>query len=160
MRQLFRIFALSALLTAPAYAQQGQIAFGNLRQDTSLPVNVDADQLSVQNTEGTAVFEGNVLVSQGDMKLQAKKVLVEYNEDRSAIAKLHATGGVTIKSLGDAATSSEALYTIDSGVIVMTGDVLLTQGRNALSGQKFSLNLKTGSGTMEGRVSTTFVPGR
>lgn len=160
MSHLFRIFALAALLAAPAHAQQAQVAFGNLRQDTSLPVSIDADQLSVQSAEGTATFSGNVLVSQGEMKLQAGQVLVEYTPDRSAIANLHATGGVTIKGQSDAATSNEALYTIDSGVIVMTGNVLLTQGPNALSGQKFRLNLKNGTGVMEGRVSTTFVPGQ
>ena len=44
------------------------------------------------------------------------------------------------------------------GTVVMTGDVLLTQGSSALSGQKLSIDLKTGTGIMEGRVSTTFIP--
>lgn len=149
---------LMAPLALPAQAQKAQVAFGNLRQDTSLPVDVSADKLSVDNASGSALFEGNVEVVQGEMRLKAAQVAVRYNEDRSAIAQMHATGGVTIASLGDAAQSNEALYTIDSGIIVMTGDVLLTQGPNVLSGQKFDLNLKTGSGVMEGRVSTTFVP--
>src|SRR5690606_15014754 len=43
-----------------AMAQQAQIAFGNLAQDTDLPVSVEADQLRVDNADGTAVFSGNV----------------------------------------------------------------------------------------------------
>jgi lipopolysaccharide export system protein LptA len=59
----------------------------------------------------------------------------------------------------DAAESKEAVYTIGSGNLVMTGDVLLTQGKSAIAGQKLVIDLKAGTGTMQGRVSTTFVPG-
>ena len=153
--------ALAALLAlcGPVAAQEAKIAFGGLAQDTSLPVEVQADTLSVNNADGTAVFEGNVLVGQGEMRLAAAKVAVEYDKDGKSIARLHATGGVTIANLADAAEAQEALYTIDSGVIVLTGDVLLTQGTSALSGQKLTIQLKDGTGVMEGRVSTVFVPG-
>lgn len=153
--------ALAALLAlcGPVAAQEAKIAFGGLAQDTSLPVEVQADTLSVNNADGTAVFEGNVLVGQGEMRLAAAKVAVEYDKDGKSIARLHATGGVTIANLADAAEAKEALYTIDSGVIVLTGDVLLTQGTSALSGQKLTIQLKDGTGVMEGRVSTVFVPG-
>ena len=153
--------ALAALLAlcGPVAAQEAKIAFGGLAQDTSLPVEVQADTLSVNNADGTAVFSGNVLVGQGEMRLAAAKVTVEYDKDGKAIARLHATGGVTIANLADAAEAQEALYTIDSGVIVLTGDVLLTQGASALSGQKLTIQLKDGTGVMEGRVSTVFVPG-
>ena len=153
--------ALAALLAlcGPVAAQEAKIAFGGLAQDTSLPVEVQADMLSVNNADGTAIFEGNVLVGQGEMRLAAAKVAVEYDKDGKSIARLHATGGVTIANLADAAEAKEALYTIDSGVIVLTGDVLLTQGTSALSGQKLTIQLKDGTGVMEGRVSTVFVPG-
>jgi lipopolysaccharide export system protein LptA len=66
---------------------------------------------------------------------------------------------VTVTNLGDAAEAREAVYTIDSGVIVLSGDVLLTQGPAAMAGQKLTINLKDGTGVMDGRVTTTFVPG-
>ena len=68
-------------------------------------------------------------------------------------------GGVIVTNLGDAAEAREAVYTIDSGVIVLSGDVLLTQGPSAMAGQKLTINLKDGTGIMEGRVTTTFQPG-
>jgi lipopolysaccharide export system protein LptA len=148
--------AMSPLL---AYAQDASIAFDGLSQDTTLPVDVQADSLSVDNAKGTAVFSGNVLVGQGDMRLSAASVTVEYGADGKSIARLHATGGVTIANLADAAEAREAVYSIDTGVIVLSGDVLLTQGASAMSGQKLTINLKDGTGVMEGRVSTTFVPG-
>ncbi len=148
-----------ALFAVAASAQQAQVAFGDLNQDTTLPVEVSADQLTVNNADGTAVFSGNVLVTQGEMKLSAAEVLVKYTPDQKAIDQLVASGGVTITNLGDAAEAQEAVYTIDSGVIVLTGNVLLAQGPSAMAGQKLTINLKDGTGIMEGRVTTTFVPG-
>ena len=40
----------------------------------------------------------------------------------------------------------------------MTGDVILTQGKNALSGEKLLINLNDGTATIEGRVKTIFQP--
>jgi lipopolysaccharide export system protein LptA len=41
----------------------------------------------------------------------------------------------------------------------MEGDVLLTQGQNALSSERLSIDLNAGTGRLEGRVQTIFVPG-
>lgn len=156
-----RSFALAfglALLAGGAAAQQ-KIAFGDLNQDTTLPVQVSADQLAVNNADGSAVFSGNVVVTQGEMKLAAAEVKVTYETEQNDIKELVASGGVTVANLGDAAEAQEAVYTIESGVIVLSGDVLLTQGPSAMAGQKLTINLKDGTGVMEGRVTTTFVPG-
>lgn len=147
-----------ALAAVSAEAQQ-KIAFGDLNQDTSQPVQVTADQLAVNNADGTVVFSGNVVVIQGEMKLAAGEVKVTYGTEQNDIESLVASGGVTVTNLGDAAEAREAVYTIDSGVIVLAGDVLLTQGPSAMAGQKLTINLKDGTGVMEGRVTTTFQPG-
>jgi len=150
---------LGLALATSAVAQQATIAFGELEQDTTLPVDVAAESFSVNNADGTALFSGDVRVTQGEMTLAAAEVRVEYNPEGNAISRLLASGGVTINSLGDAAAAAEAVYTIDTGVIVLTGDVLLTQGPSAMSGEKLTINLKDGTGVMEGGVTTTFVPG-
>lgn len=157
---MIRFMALAvALFATPGTAQQATIAFGDLQQNTTLPVEIAAETFSVNNADGTALFSGEVQVKQGDMTLAAAEVLVEYDLTGKAINRLLASGGVTITSLGDAAAAKEAVYTIESGQIVLTGDVLLTQGPSAMSGQKLTLNLTDGTGVMEGRVTTTFVPG-
>ena len=150
---------LFVALVGPALSQEAKVEFGGLKQDTSLPVNVEADSLAVNNGDGSAVFKGNVAVSQGEMKMSAAEVKVTYGAEGKGISSLHATGGVTIANLAEAAEAQEAVYTIDSGTIVMTGNVLLTQGGSTLSGQKLTIHLKDGTGVMEGRVSTTFIPG-
>lgn len=159
MSYLLRAFCLVVALSSPALAQQADLSFGGLKQDTSLPVEVTADSLSVDQADGSALFTGNVLVKQGDMRMTAGKIRVEYGADGKGIERLHATEGVTLVSPADAAEAAEAVYTIDSGSVVMTGNVLLTQGNAAISGEKLTVNLKDGTGTMTGRVKTVFTPG-
>jgi lipopolysaccharide export system protein LptA len=151
---IFLIF--SAMSVA---AQGANVAFGTIRQDTGLPVEVTADNLSVDQATGTAIFTGNVLIGQGEMRLSASSVLVVYRANGEGIARLEATGGVTLVSGPDAAESDRADYDIDTGTIVMTGNVLLAQGRNALSSDKMSVKLSDGTAQMSGRVRTVLQPG-
>ena len=141
-----------------AQAQGANVAFGSIKADPSLPVEVTADSLDVNQSDGTAEFIGSVLVGQGDMRLSAQRVLVIYNQEASGIERLEATGDVVLVSGPDAAEADRAEYSIDSGVIVMTGDVLLTQGNNALTSEKMIVNLVTGTAQMTGRVKTILQP--
>lgn len=159
---MFRPLLLSlfcALAPTLGAAQQASVNFGGLKQDTTLPVEVKADSLAVNQADGSATFTGNVLVGQGAMRLSAASVRVEYGAGGTSIQKLHASGGVTLASAKDAAEAREAVYTIATGQVVMSGDVLLTQGASAMSGQRLVIDLKAGTGRMEGGVSTIFVPG-
>jgi lipopolysaccharide export system protein LptA len=147
---------------APAVVQaqaETSVAFGSLKSDPTQPVEVTSDQAQFNQTSGTAIFLGNVIVIQGTMRLTAPEVQVDYAADGKRIARVHATGGVTLANEGEAAEAQDAVYTIDTGQVVMTGEVLLTQGTSALSGKVLTVDLATGTGVMEGRVQMVFVPG-
>lgn len=147
------------LLAAPVLAQGTGVAFGTIQQDTGAPVEVTADNLSVDQETGTAIFTGNVLIGQGEMRLSAARVLVVYRAENRGIARLEATGGVTLVSGPDAAESERADYDIDTGTIVMTGNVLLAQGPSALSADRMSVRLSDGTAQMSGRVRTILQTG-
>jgi lipopolysaccharide export system protein LptA len=157
--RISRLFGAILLLWPVAVQAAGtDVAFAGLKTDPTLPVQVTADQLSVNQTDGTAVFTGNVVVTQGTMTLQAGTVRVEYAADKKSIARLLADGGVKLAAGTEAAAAKTAEYAPETGDLVLKGDVLLTQGVSAMSGQTLKLSLKTGLGTMEGRVTTTFTP--
>jgi lipopolysaccharide export system protein LptA len=162
MRSRFIPFLLAAALALPtgaALAQGTTVAFGGLKADTRLPVEVTAENLTVNQTDGTAIFTGDVVVTQGEMRMQASEIRVEYDATGKAIARLLATGGVIVVNATDAAEAAAADYTIATGEVVMTGGVLMTQGQAAIKGERLVINLKTGPGRMEGGVTTTFTPG-
>lgn len=141
-----------------ALAQGAQVAFGETEQDSILPVEVSADSLNVNQTDNTAVFTGNVIIGQGEMRLTAPRVLVVYQEDQKGIERLQATGGVTLVSGEDAAEATRADYNIETGLIEMQGDVLLVQGANALTADQMFVDTKAGTARMAGRVKTVLQP--
>lgn len=143
----------------PGAAQGTSVAFGTIQQDTDLPVEVTSDSLSVDQNTGTAVFTGNVLIGQGEMRLTAPRVLVVYLQEQKGIERMEATGGVTLVSGPDAAESDRADYSIVDGTIVMTGNVLLDQGPNALSADRMTVQLSDGTAQMAGRVKTIIQTG-
>ena len=146
-------------LMTPLYAQGPQVAFGAIQQDTSAPVEVSAAELNVDQETGAAVFTGNVVIGQGEMRLSAPRVLVIYREDQAGIERMEATGGVTLVSGPDAAESQRADYSIDTGLIVMTGDVLLTQGQSAIASERMTVDLEDGTARMQGSVKTILQTG-
>lgn len=151
--------ALIVSFPAQAMAQGPNLAFGN-SDNSDKPVEIEADSLAVNQNDGTAEFSGNVKIVQGDMIVQAPKVLVEYTEDQSEVKRLEASGGVTIVSGEDAAESETADYRVKDQVIVMTGAVTIVQGPNTLSSDKVTINLETGTAQMEGRVRTVLQSGK
>ncbi|WP_406720224.1 lipopolysaccharide transport periplasmic protein LptA [Thioclava litoralis] len=159
MRQFLTVMILGAGLAFPTLGAAQQVAFGGLSTDTKAPVEITSDSLQVDQSTGEAVFRGDVLVVQSDMRLKAAELHVEYGETQSEINKLIASGGVTLVSQTDAAESQDAVYDVRSGNLVMTGNVLLTQGKNALSGNKLTVDMTTGTGQMDGRVRTILAPG-
>ena len=157
--RLLLIALFTALISTQALAQGASVAFGTIAQDTSLPVEVSSDELSVDQETGTAIFTGNVVIGQGNMRLSAGRVMVVYRETADGIAKLEATGGVTLVSGNDAAEAQRADYSIDDGTIVMRGNVLLAQGRSALSADRMTIRLRDGTARMTGNVRTRLQTG-
>lgn len=147
-----------ALTTGPALAQD--VSFGSIEADTSAPVEVAADSLSVNQGDGSAVFTGNVVIGQGEMRLSADKVTVEYAQGgQDRIKSLHAVGNVTLVSGADAAEAAEGVYQVETGQVTLSGQVVLTQGRNVLIGDKMVVNLATGAAQVDGRVRSVLQPG-
>ena len=148
---------LALMLTLQMAAAQVGIGFGGVAHDSDQPVEVTADQLNVDRQNGNAVFTGNVLIIQGDLRLAAGMVEVIYGETDSGteIERVVATEGVLVTRGEDAAEGQEAEYLVQDASLTLTGDVLVTQGPTAIAGDRMTIDLTTGSGTVSGRVRTT-----
>ena len=156
----FRTALFCAILMAsgPAFSQT-DINLGAINADPTAPLEITSDSLSVDQDTGTAIFQGNVLIGQGDLRLNAGRVQVFYNDATGDISRLSASGGVTFVTATEAAEASRAEYNLDGGTLVLSGDVLLTQGNSAISANSMRVNLTDGSARMEGRVRTIFNQG-
>lgn len=159
MLKLIAVCASLFVATTGVATAQTNVDLGGIRVDTSEAIEVTADSLSVNQESGRAVFDGNVIVAQGDLRLTAGQVEVVYGTDTSEIARLIASEGVTFVTADEAAEAQQADYDIATGLLVLTGDVLLTQGPSAISAARMTINVTDGTASMEGRVRTILQQG-
>ena len=145
-------------LVSAVFAQEASISLGPATFDSGLPVEVTSDSLNVQQESSTAVFVGNAKAVQGDMRLAAERILVKYDQNAGSIEFIEATQNVVFTNGTEVAEANKGVYRLGAGTIVLTGNVLLLQGQNAISGDALTLDLNTNRGSMRGNVKTIFVP--
>jgi lipopolysaccharide export system protein LptA len=157
---MMKFFAFcAAVFLAGSASAQTNVDLGGLTVDTSAAIEVTADSLSVDQDTSTAVFDGNVIIGQGELRITAGRVEVVYGSDTSQIARLLASEGVTFVTATEAAEAQQADYDITTGLLVLTGEVLLTQGASAISAARMLINVTDGTATMDGRVRTILQQG-
>ena len=140
-------------ITLSVFAQTS-LSLGGFSSDQNAPIEMAADKLTISQTDGSARFEGNVMIAQENIKIMAQLVVVTYLENGD-ISQLSASGGVTVLTQTESAEAKTADYDLGSQKLVLRGDVLLTQGQNAISSDTMTIDLKTGAAFIEGRVRTT-----
>jgi lipopolysaccharide export system protein LptA len=91
----------------------------------------------------------------------------EAKKPDTQITKIEAKGDVVINSEDDQTTTSDwALYDLPTQMVTVGGNVVLTQGKNVLKGDRLVIDLKTGESRFEntgntaagGRIRALFMP--
>ena len=159
MRRIIAVAAMAAAVSAAA--QQAGSPFGGFKHDSSQPIEITADALEVRQAEQRAIFSGSVVAGQGTLRLTADTLNVWYAENAGEgdIDRLRADGDVFMTSGEETARGAWAEYQVSTGVVTMGGGVTLTQGPNAVSGERLVVDLTAGQGRIEGgRVRSVFRP--
>lgn len=166
---------LTAAFTPASFAQEAKGKPSGLSKNSKDPINIEADSLEVFDKEGKAIYSGNVIVTQGETVMKAKKMQIFYvrseegqatpaeGENGTSIKRVEADGEVIILEKDQIATGDKGIYEATTDVMTMTGNVALSKGQNVTKGQKLVYNLGTGVATVDaggtGRVSSSFVSG-
>src|SRR5262245_54981916 len=91
----------------------------------------------------------------------AKNDKGESSDSGTQITKIIAKGDVIITSENDQTTSSEwAIYDVPTQQVTVGGNVVLTQGKNVLKGDRLVIDLKTGESRFENTGNTAIAGGR
>ncbi len=131
--------------------------------DTRQPIEIVADRLTVEQSQGRAVFLGNVLAEQGEMLLRADRLVVYYalGDDgaasEQAIRRIEVEGNVTIASTVESAVGDAGFYDVAGGRIELAGNVVLTREANVIRGDLLEIDVASQVATMStspGRPST------
>ena len=158
MKIFISILLFNSTVFSFSIAEEVEKSVPSFKFDTSLPLEIKSEELNIEQNTGEATFSGSVIATQGNLILTAVTIVVEYTLKNSRMTgemeKLTANKDVTIVSDTQSAVANKVVYDIKSENIIMTGDVILKEGLSATSGDRLTINLKTGSRRMEGNVRT------
>jgi lipopolysaccharide export system protein LptA len=73
-RRAFRRFIVAMMLGAACLSAQAE------RADRDKPVNIEADKVEIDDQKKEAVFQGNVVLTQGTLMLKADRIVVNQDE--------------------------------------------------------------------------------
>lgn len=144
------------------------------------PITIDADRLEVLDKDKRAIFTGNVVAVRGDMTVRSSAMTVFYDGDlaggqgqvkpsaapsgsNQSVRRIEMTGKVFFNQRDQQATGDNAVYERATETLVLTGNVVLTQCQNVVTGPRLVVNLRTNQAQVEGapgsRVRSIIVPG-
>ena len=183
-RTWFWIMAVALTLSAPG-AVQAQLP-GLQSRDQDLPVQIDAKTLEVHDRSKTATFAGSVKVVQGDTTMRCKTLVVFYGQEigigehkpvvnanagagavpnAQNIRRIEARGSVTVISRDQNASGDLGVYDLKAKTITLTGNVVVSQGKNVIHGERVIVDTVTGNahveaapGASQGRVRALIIP--
>ncbi len=135
------IFSLP--LTTELYAQGADFKF-----DRSKPIEVTADSLIVSDNQKTGEFLGNVQIIQDTYKLTANRIIILYSDnkknDNNLVKTLTAYDNVYLfTDKHQAAKAQKMIYNLETKILTLSGDVLLTYDNNTLKGNEITVNTQT-----------------
>jgi len=117
-------------------------------------VTSDTFRLNLEKKEG--VFSGNVKVTDKTFNLESEELIVYFAADNK-LERLVARGSVKIKSGGNrAATSREAEYLVAEKKIRLTGDPVVLQNQNRVTGTVITMYPESDRMEVDGRSKVTF----
>lgn len=152
------LLMVSALTTA-AYA---------LDSDRDQPVNLEADHATFNQQTGVTVYSGNVIITQGTIRIQADSVVANLDANRS-IKDVTATGKPAkfqqkiSPDKGIAYGEGDKVY-YDAALsqITLTGHAKITQDGSTFNGNTLRYGMKQGdiegNGNKQQRVQMTIPP--
>lgn len=123
---------------------------GAVDVDTTLPIEIEADKLLVMQEDTLAVFTGNVEAKQGNIYLRSYEMKVHYrpkkekNEKQNAVERIDVKGDVMLSTPKETASGDKGYFKVDERIIVLTGNVTLTQNDTIVQGNNLYYNMKTG----------------
>jgi len=182
---------------APAMAQGPRPAVPGLMggaQDKSgdQPVQIDAERLEIRDKSKMATFSGNVQVVQGDTTMKCKSLVVFYGQELGVagdkpvataslasggapnaqnIRRIEARGDVTVTTKDQNASGELGVYDLQAKTITLSGNVVVTQGKNVIHGERVVVDTVTGNahveaapgaspGAPQGRVRAVIIPNK
>lgn len=118
-------------------------------------INIVSNELNVDMDQRTSTFTGDVYANDENLKVWSDKMIIILKTDKDEIKEILASGNVKIIRLskGSEIYGDIANYFLEDEIIIVTGNVLVKENNNQVSGSKLTVDLKNSSSIMVGSDS-------
>ena len=115
-------------------------------------INIVSNELNVDMDQRTSTFTGDVYANDENLKVWSNKMIIIFKKDKDEIKEILASGNVKIIRLskGSEIYGDIANYFLEDEIITVTGNVLVKENNNQVSGSKLTVDLKSSSSIMVG----------
>ncbi len=142
--------ALAAVFSAAAFgafaaAQSPNAALGI---DSKQPIAVNADNFVADLNSETGLYTGNVIVTQGSIRLHADRVKVSAPGGKAS--RMEADGHVVVDSPSGQAIGDTGVYEVAEQILRLKGNVVLTKDENVMRGSDLEVSMATGMARLTG----------
>lgn len=144
-----------------------------LSTDREQPINIVADSATIDDAKGIAIYEGNVVVTQGTILIHANKLTLTYTNKQSLKQAIAEGNPATFQQTPDNkkgeihATANRMEYQAEDDRLNLTKDAKVWQDKDSFTGAKISYDTKDGviraekgSDKDSARVSVTIQPAK
>ncbi len=160
MKFISKIVILSLLLVT-------SLSVYSLEGDSTQPINIESNTQSFDMEKNTILLNGNVLITQGTIKINADKVVVVRKENEKEKLTAYGKpvtfhqeleGGKPVDGKGN-----EVIYDLGSEFLTLLGSAKLSQLDSSVSADKITYDvkkqqLKAVKNGKKSRVKTVLIP--
>jgi lipopolysaccharide export system protein LptA len=136
----------------------GALSLGSSRE----PISVSADSLVFDNRARVLTYNGGVVATQGDMKLESNTLTVALDEKAdSRLKEVVAVGEVHLSKGTRSATAGRAVFDQTNRTVVLSDNAVLHDGPNQVSGEQITVYLDEERAEVKGgnsRVKAVLFP--
>ncbi|WP_421725213.1 LptA/OstA family protein [Bauldia sp.] len=149
----FAVVLVTCLGSFQAAAQSTDI-FKGFSAKSKAAIEVDAETLEIfdEETQRVSIFAGGVTVRRGNTTMKAATIKLytdKDSEDSNAFTRMEATGTVYVNSGNQTVTGGSAVVDNDAQTITLAGNVVLSQGKNVIVGERLVIDMATGRARVE-----------
>ena len=153
------VMAVFFPLSAGIADEEERLPLGSAPISTcSDPIDVVSERMSIELRDNSVAFSGDVRATQCDILLTARKLTAYYNDDRSRIERIVASGKVEISQGPRIASGEEALFDNVNRIITLNGDPVLRQGSSIVRGREIMIWLEEDRMEVTGEVNAKLFP--
>jgi len=156
MRTLISILFLALVLACNLWAETPKASSFSLSGGE--PLAISSEKMTLKGQENKAIFEGDVIIQKGDVKITAGRVDAQLADTKKGkeIVQIQMAEQVEIKQGDRRVIAQKGIYDTEKGEITLTGNPEMWEKGYHVQGKLIRLSLKEKRSFVEGSVLTIY----